>query len=126
LAVRNDVAVGTACCGDVGLLSELLGDLVCVVLVDTGGEQELLPPLHVGGAVAVLAGVGGLVFEDLDELVEAGSNNGAENGSDPVDPVVAGEGVVDNCWAEGTCRVQTATCEVNASQFSNEECKTDT
>lgn len=126
LAVGDEVSIGTACGGDDGLFGELLCDLVRVVLVDAGGEEEFLSALHVRGAVAVLVGVGGFVLEDLDEFVETRCDDGAEDGAYPVDPVVAGEGVVDNCRAEGTGRVQTATGEVDASQLGNEEGKTDT
>lgn len=128
MPVRNDGAIGPACRGDDDLLGELLGDFVRVVLVDTGSEQELLPPLDVGGAiaVAVLVWVGRLVFEDLDEFVEAGRNNGTKDRSNPVDPVVAGEGVIDHCWTEGTSGVERSTGEVNASQLGNEERKPNT
>ena len=51
--------------------------------------------------VEVLAWVGGLVFEAFDEAVEAGGEEGAEAGADPVDPVVAWEVVQDDAGAEG-------------------------
>ena len=36
----------------------------------------------------VLAGVGGFVLEHLDEFVESGSEEGAEDWTNPVDPMV--------------------------------------
>ena len=114
LAVGDEGSVGTACGCDDGFLGEFFCDFVGVVFVYAGGEEEVFPPLDVGCAVAVLVGVGGFVFEDFDEFVEAGCDDGAEDGADPVDPVVAGEGVVDDCWAEGTGWVETAAGEVSA------------
>ena len=96
LAVGNKSSVWTACFSDGGLLGELLRDFVGVVFVDAGGEEEVLSSLYIGGVVVVLTRVGSLVFEDLNELVEAGSNNSTEDGSKPVDPVVAVERAVDN------------------------------
>lgn len=125
LTIRNDVSIGTTSRGDGGLLGKLLSDLACIVLVDTGGKQELLPSLDVGSTIAVLIWVGGFVFEDLDELVEAGSNNGTKDRSNPVDPVVIGKGVVDDCWAEGSSRVEGSTGKVDAGQLGDEERKTD-
>ena len=58
--------------------------------------------------VEVLPGVCGLVLEDLDEAVEADSYEGAEGGSNPVDPVVAGEAAEDNGGAEGAGGVEGA------------------
>lgn len=126
LAVGEDGSVWAACLGDGGLLGELFGDFVCVVFVDAGGEEEVLPALDVGCVVVVLARVGGFVFEDLDEFVEAGGDDGAEDGAKPVDPVVVVEAVVDDCWAEGARGVEGAAGEVYSSQLGDEEGKSDT
>jgi hypothetical protein len=50
----------------------------------------------VGG---VLVRVRGLVFQDLDELVEACCYNTTQRRSQPVDPVVVDEARVDDCWS---------------------------
>lgn len=63
--------------------------------------------------VEILAGVGGLVFDGFDEFVEAGCDQRAEDGADPVDPVVAVEGVQRDAGAEGACRVDAAAREVD-------------
>lgn len=58
--------------------------------------------------VEVLAWVGGLVFQKLDEAVKADSDERAEGWAEPIDPVVAWEVVEYNAGAEGASRVQGA------------------
>ena len=106
LAVRDDRSVRSATLRNSGLLSELLSNLVSIVLVDTSSEKQFLPPLHVSGVIIILTGVGGFVFEDFDEFIETSSDDGSKDRSNPVDPVVAVEGVVDDSRAERTCRVE--------------------
>jgi hypothetical protein len=115
LAIRKDSAIRTTGCADNGLFGKLLRDFVRIEFVDTSSKQEFLPPLYMGAAIAILVRVGGLVLENLDELVETCRYDGAEDRSEPVDPVVAGEDMVDNCWAEGASGIERTTGEVDAS-----------
>lgn len=126
LAVGEDGAVGPAGSVDGAFLCEFLGDFVGVVFVDAGGEEEIASPFYVGGVVVVLAWVGGLVFEDLDEFVETGGDYGSEDRAEPVDPVVVVERVVDDSWTEGTCRIKRPTSEVHSGQLGDEQRKTNT
>ena len=77
---------------------------------DIGTSGVLLVELEVlrFAVVEVLAGVRGLVFEKLDEAVEADGEEGAERGAQPVDPVVAREGSEDDGGAEGAGGVEGA------------------
>jgi hypothetical protein len=78
---------------------------------DVLGASAVLVDVEVLGLVGVevLARVGGLVFEVLDEVVETDGEEGAKEGSQPVDPVVAREETVDDAgpegagWVEGAC-----------------------
>jgi hypothetical protein len=100
LAVGNDVSIGTSRLDNFGLLGKLVGDVVSIVFVDTGSKQQVLLLLHFGGVIHVLTWVGCLVFEYLDEFVETGCNDGSENRSEPVNPVIGGEVSVYDCWTE--------------------------
>lgn len=93
--------------------------------VDSSCHEEVLLPLDFGCMVHVLVWVGGLVFQDLDELVETCGYNGAEHGSKPVDPVVVVEAGIDDCGSERPDRVETTASEVNSSQFGDEKRKAD-
>ena len=62
----------------------------------------------------VLPWVRGLVLEHLDEFVETGCEERAEDGPDPVDPVVGVELVGYDGGAEGTGGVYGTACEVDA------------
>lgn len=75
--------------------------------------------------VHILVWVGGLVLQDLDELVETCGYDGAEHGSKPVDPVVVVEVDVDNRGSERSGRVETTTSELDAGQFGDEKGKAD-
>lgn len=77
LAVGDDGSVWPACLGNGIVLSKLLGDFVRVVFVYACGDEKVAASFDVGGVVVVLAGVGGFVFEDLDEFVEARGYDGA-------------------------------------------------
>jgi len=55
-----------------------------------------------------LAWIGGFVFQDFDEAVETYSEEGAEDGAEPVDPVVVWERVEGDAGAEATGWVQRA------------------
>jgi hypothetical protein len=50
--------------------------------------------------IGVLTWVGCLVLEDLDEAVEDHGDQRAEEGANPVDPMVAVEGAEDRVGAE--------------------------
>lgn len=64
---------------------------------------------HAALVLLVLARVGRLVLEGLDEAVEAGGDGGTEEGAEPVDPVVALKGARHNARGEGSGRVERAT-----------------
>lgn len=66
------------------------------------GAQLRLP------LVEVLARVDGLVLEQLEEGKEPARQQAAQQGSHPVDPVVAGEATVDDIRAEGARRIEGA------------------
>lgn len=72
----------TRTCGDCNEIAVLVGVMFGVhgLLVCFG---------FVGG---VLVGIGGFVFKDFDEFVEAGGDNGSEDRTEPVDccPTLAG------------------------------------
>lgn len=126
LTIRNNCTIRATSLGSRDLLSKLLSDLVGIVLVDTGGKQQVLSPLDIGGMIVILTRVGGFVFENLDELIEAGRDDGTKDWSNPVDPMVTMEGAVDNRRTEGTSRVEGTTGEVDSSQLGDEQCKTNT
>jgi len=65
------------------------------------------------GFGAVLARVRGLVFEHLDEFIEAGGEEGAKDGADPIDPVIAVKLVRHDRGTERTGGVNRTTCEVD-------------
>ena len=50
--------------------------------------------------VEVLPGVRGFVFEGFDELVETAGEKRAQDGANPVDPVVKGEFMQDDTGTE--------------------------
>lgn len=58
--------------------------------------------------VKVLSRVCGFVFEDLDETIESGGEQGAESRSYPVDPVIAREVLQDDAGPEGAGWVERA------------------
>jgi hypothetical protein len=60
--------------------------------------------------IKVLAWVGGLILEMLDEVVEADCEQNAKEWSHPVDPVVAWELVIDDTRSKGASRIERA-CE---------------
>ena len=88
--------------------------ITAVVVVRTG--RVLL--------VVILTRVGNLVFQDFDELVEDNRDEGANWGSDPVDPLVCPYA----CESSGTkraSRVQGAASVVDTDELGNEEGETD-
>jgi hypothetical protein len=62
----------------------------------------------------ILAGIGLLIEQELDEAIEARRDAGAEDRSEPVDPMVAGKGAHDDLRAEGASRVDAGTGEVDS------------
>lgn len=78
------------------------------------GIEIGLVGMTVGGCVGVLTEVCGLPFKHFDVKVEAGGQEGTEDGSDPVDPVVAGEVVGYNGGAEGAGGVDGTAGEVDS------------
>lgn len=63
---------------------------------------------------SVLVWVGLFVEQELDEAIEARCNAGAEGRSEPVDPMVAGEGAQHDLRAEGSSGVDAGAGEVDA------------
>lgn len=63
---------------------------------------------------AVLARVDLLVAEELDKVVVARRDTGAHHGTQPVDPVVAGEAPSGHGGTEAACRVEGAAGEEDA------------
>jgi hypothetical protein len=100
LAVCNDSTVWTASFGNSGFFGKLCSDLVSVILIDTSSKQQVLLLLNLSSVVHILTWVGCLVFEDLDEFVKAGRDDGSEDGPQPIDPVVRSEFEVDYSRAE--------------------------
>jgi hypothetical protein len=76
--------------------------------------------------VRVLSGVDVLVLEQLDDLVEASGNKGANDGTNPVDPVLGLELARNDAGSQAACRVETAARVVDTAQLRNEEGQTDT
>lgn len=64
--------------------------------------------------VFVLAWVGGFVFEHFDEFVEGGGEEGAEDWTDPIYPVVGVERVVDDGWGDTSGWIEGAASEEDA------------
>lgn len=54
------------------------------------------------------------VEQELDEAIEARRNAGAEDRSEPVDPMVAGEGAQYDLRAEGAGGIDAGAGEVNS------------
>jgi len=75
--------------------------------------------------VVVLTRVGDFVLEDLDELVEDDSDDGAGCGADPVDPVFGVEDAGHDAGAEGAGGVERAAGVVDANEFCDEESEAD-
>ena len=103
-------------------------DLFGIRFAETGRHEQVFPVLcqrSVSVVGGVLVRVRGLVFQNLDELVEPCGDDGAERGAEPVDPVVVYEAGVDDCGAEGARWVQTAACEEDAGHFGDEEGEAD-
>lgn len=90
-------------------------------LVDARRHEQVLLVLHLGRVVLVLSRICRFVLQDLDEFVEACSDDGAEDRTEPVDPVVGLEAGVDDCRAEGACWIKTAAGEIDASEFGDEK-----
>jgi hypothetical protein len=126
LAVGNNGPIRTAGSSNHSLLCELLGNFSGIILVDACGKKKVPSALHVGDLVTVLTGIGGLIFEGLDELIESGSKSGTKDRPEPVDPVVATEGAVDDCRAERTRWIEGTAGEVYTGQLSDEQRKANT
>lgn len=65
----------------------------------------------------VLTGVGLLVIEELDEFEETSTDEGAEAGTNPVDPVVVLEACCGDTWSETTGRIERSTGVIDACEF---------
>jgi hypothetical protein len=105
LAVGDDSTIRTSSVSNRRFLGKLASNMVSIVLIDTGSEQQILLLFDSGSVVYVLAWIGCLIFEDLDKLVKPGRNNGAEYRSKPINPVIGGELKVNNSRTERTCGV---------------------
>ena len=78
--------------------------------------------LHFRG---ILIGIGGFVLQDLDELVETCCYDGAEDGTEPVDPVVRDEYHINDSGPKGAGGIEAAAGEVDACEFGDEEREAD-
>lgn len=71
--------------------------------------------------LVVLAGVGGLVVKELEGVVETNREDGTEDRTDPVDPVVVGERLSNNAGAQRSSGVDTSAGGEDGNQMANEE-----
>jgi hypothetical protein len=62
-------------------------------------------------AIAICTWIGCLVLESLDQLVEGNCENGTEQRSNPVDPVISVESAEDNVRTKGASWIERATSE---------------
>lgn len=100
---------------------------VCEVVLDTLHAVAHVHLVAVGEAVVVAVGAEvGLVLDVLEDPEEGGSEGGTAQRGNPVDPVVAGEVVVDDGGAERTGRVERATGVVDGEHLADEESESDT
>lgn len=76
--------------------------------------------------VVVLSGIGNLVLQHLDELVEDDGNDGADARTNPVDPMLAVEDAGHDARAEAACGIERAAGVVDADELGDEERKADT
>lgn len=76
--------------------------------------------------IVVLAWVGNLVLENLDELVEGDGEDCACAGTNPVDPVLLVPDAGDDAGPKGACGVERAACIVYADELADEEGEADT
>ncbi len=92
LNVQTSLAAGTSIAQGLFIEMFLTAELVFTMFTRVLDPLRVILGIrHAAGIDFVLAGVGRLVLEDLDELVETGGNEGTEDGTEPVDPVVAHE-----------------------------------
>lgn len=68
--------------------------------------------------IEILAWVGGLVLEGLDEAVQSNSKASSEGRTKPVDPVFVGKAAEGNTWTERSSWIQRSTGEVNTCRLS--------
>lgn len=71
--------------------------------------------------LVILARVRSLVVEELEQVVETNGEDGSENRSDPVDPVVVGERLSNNAGTKRSGRVNTGSSGPDSDKMSNEE-----
>lgn len=76
--------------------------------------------------VEILARIGRLVLENFDCVIKDGSNNGSDDGAQPIDPVVAGKLVQRDAGSKAASRVEGASSKVDASQLRDEKRQTNT
>jgi hypothetical protein len=60
--------------------------------------------------IPICTGVGGRVLESLDQLVEGDGEEGAEQRSNPIDPMVPVECAEDNVRTERASWIERGTC----------------
>ncbi|KAI6768822.1 hypothetical protein HG531_011011 [Fusarium graminearum] len=76
--------------------------------------------------VTVGARIGHLVFQGLDEPVEAHGDQRTDSGSNPVDPVLGIEATGDDTRTKATCRVERTSSELDSDHLSDEKSQTNT
>lgn len=93
-------------------------DISCVLKRGTSAPRAATDSTallrRVLSAVEVLAGVARLVAHPVQQFVEAHCEERAEKRPDKVDPEIAWEVAVHDCWAEGAGEVEGPSGEVDA------------
>jgi hypothetical protein len=74
----------------------------------------------------VLARVAGLIAHAVQQFVESHCEEGAEKWPNEVDPEVAWEMAVHDCWAEGAGKIERTSSEVDACYYTLDRCHPDT
>ena len=71
-------------------------------------------PIGLSGAHRILTWICLLVIEPLGKLVVSTRDRSTQEGADPVDPVVAREMSIRDCWTKGAGRVEGTAGEEDA------------
>lgn len=74
--------------------------------------------------VAILVEDDRVILQDLQELEVNDTKNSADQGSNPVDPVVVVEAASHNGRTEGSRRIETGSSPYNCEQVAGQECQT--
>jgi len=97
----------------IGLAINLLLGLELLDLIPDEGQSMFMTSQISQSYLPVLARVALLPAKELEQGVEAASEERAEDRADPVDPEVLREAGVDNSRTEGASRIERAASEVD-------------